>query len=185
MNRPVYHLLSGRFGAELELRILMRQSARALQTDAPKFSGHSAPDLLRKYARFTADEAARVLQSGQDLTLVYQRLNRMARRLGSSLRRWLRPKDERDCLAVIRLVYRNIGISINEEKPGEFCVLNCYFSDFYTPEVCAVISAVDAGIFSGIYQGGTLVFRERITEGKDVCRAWFGEMFGEIRPEES
>lgn len=173
MNRWIYHVLSGRFGVHLELRILMSQTGKAFGVNAPKAAGWSASKLLRAYAQFTAEEAMRVMQNENDLRVLHQKLYQMAYALGRRLRRWLRPKDEKDCLAIVTLLYRNIGIQIEEEASGIFCVRKCYFSGFYTPEVCSVISAIDQGIFAGIYQHGKLAFRERITEGCDVCRADF------------
>ncbi len=170
MNQLIYHILSGRLGAHLEVRILMRQTAKAFGVNAPKAS---PTNLLKVYAQFTAEEAMRAIQQEDDLEMLHQKLYRMAYDLGRRLRRWLRPQDEQDCQAMIALLYRNIGIQMEEESPGVFCVRTCYFSDFYIPEVCFVISAIDQGIFAGIYQGGRLSFRERITEGRDVCRADF------------
>ncbi len=173
MNRLIYSALSSRFGANLELRILMRQTAKAFGVGAPKAAGRSTPELLKAYAQFTAKEAMRAIQHGDNLETLHQKLYQMAYTLGSQLRRLLNPKDEKECFSVIALLYRNIGIQIDEETPGAFCVCKCYFSDFYTPEVCSVISAIDQGIFADIYQGGKLTFHERITEGCDVCRADF------------
>jgi len=173
MNRLFYRVLSGRFGAHIELRILMKQTAKVFGVDAPKDAGHPAPELLKTYAQFTAEEAVNAIKHGNDPDILHQGLYQMAYGLGSRLRRWLRPQDEQDCLALVILLYRNIGIQIEEEAAETFCVRKCYFSAFYTPEVCSVISAVDQGIFAGIYQGGRLTFQERITEGCDVCRADF------------
>ncbi len=171
MNRPIYRILSGRFGAGLEIRVLMRRTAGIFGVDAPGTAGMSVPEMLRCYAALTAGAATRAIKSGQDQKALRAELYRMACRLGSSARRWLGPRDERECLAVITMLYRNIGISIRGEGSGKFCVSRCYFSSFYTPEVCCIISAIDQGIFAGIYHGGRLSFSERITEGHDVCRA--------------
>jgi len=173
MNRLIYCALSSRYGANLELRILMRQTAKAFGVDSPKTTRCSTPERLKAYAQFTAKEAMRAIQDGDDLETLHQELYQMAYDLGSRLRRWLNPKDEKDCFSVITLLYRNIGIQMEKEAPGTVCVRKCYFSDFYTPEICSVISAIDQGIFAGIYQSGKLTFRERITEGCDVCRADF------------
>ena len=172
MNRLIYRVLSSRFGAHLELRILMWQTAKAFGAEVPKAAGRSTPELLKAYAQFTAKEAMRAIRHGDNLETLHQKLYQMTYTLGSRLRRWLRPKDEKDCLAIVILLYRNIGIQV-EESPGTICVRKCYFSDFYTPEICSVISAIDQGIFAGTYQGGKLTFCERITEGCDVCRADF------------
>ncbi len=173
MNRLTEQLLSGRFGAGLEIRILMRQTAEVFGEKAPKTAGLSAAGLLKSYAQFTADAAAHALQSGRDLHALDQELYAMAFRLGNRLRRWMAPKNEQECMAVLILLYRNIGIAIREEPVGRICVQQCYFSAFYTPEICSVISAADRGIFAGVCQGGTLSFTERITEGHTVCRADF------------
>ena len=58
---------------------------------------------------------------------------------------------------------------------GEIVVTDCYFSRFYTPEQCAVMSSVDSGIIAGLCGGGTLTFTERITEGCRRCRACFSK----------
>ncbi|MCD8078811.1 MAG: hypothetical protein LUE63_10695 [Lachnospiraceae bacterium] len=173
MNRLIYRVLSSRFGANFELRILMRQTAKAFGVDVPNDAGRSTPELLKAYAQFTAKEAVRAMQDGDTLETLHQKLYQMAHALGSRLRRLLNPKDEKECFSVITLLYRNIGIQICEESPGTVCVRKCYFSGFYAPEVCDLISAIDQGIFAGIYQGGKLTFHERITEGCDVCRADF------------
>ncbi len=187
MNKLIYHMLSGRFGAGIEIHVLMRETAKIFGRDArktakaigmeapgaawPPAAGLPSEELLRRYARFTADAAVSAVRSGQDLKTLRRRLYHMARRMGSDVRRRLDPRDERECLAILTMLYRNIGITIRETNPGKFCVYKCYFSSFYTPEVCSVISAIDRGIFAGIYGGGRLVFSERITEGHDVCRA--------------
>ena len=198
MNRLIYSALSSRFGALLELQILMRQTAKAFGVGAPKApriaerffncgascrrpkgggvsiaARRSNPELLKAYAQFTAEEAVRAIQHGDNLERLHQKLYEMAYALGSRLRRWLRPGDKKDCLAIVTLLYRNIGIQLEKESPGTIYIRRCYFSNFYTPEICSVISAVDQGIFAGIYQGGKLTFRERITEGCAVCRADF------------
>ncbi len=171
MRQPIYRVLSGTFGARLELRILTRQTAKAFGTDAPKTAGYSAQERVKRYAQMTAEEAERALRRGQDLTLLHRELFSMAERIGSRVRRWTRPQDERDCVAILEMLYRHLGITIREEKSGVFLVSECFFSAYYTPEVCAVISAIDQGIFAGVFGGGTLEFRERITEGKEACRA--------------
>ncbi|MCD8346578.1 MAG: hypothetical protein LUD16_01265 [Lachnospiraceae bacterium] len=173
MNRLIYRALSGRFGAYLELQILMRQTAKAFGAEVPKAAGRSTPELLKVYAQFTAKEGMRAIQHGDNLETLHQKLYEMAYALGNQICRWLKPKDEKECFAVITLLYHNIRIQMEGEAPGTVCVRKCYFSDFYTPEICDLISAIDQGIFAGIYQNGKLTFRERITEGYDVCRADF------------
>ena len=56
---------------------------------------------------------------------------------------------------------------------GEITISRCYFSSFYSPEVCRVMSAMDRGLLAGLAGGGELVFIQRITEGQPCCRARF------------
>ncbi|MCD8015376.1 MAG: hypothetical protein LUG99_19890 [Lachnospiraceae bacterium] len=171
MNRFIYRILSSQTGARIQIRILLRQTARTFGVNAPRTTGMSASELLRTYAQFTADESRRAMDSGQDLVQLHQKLYDMAYHLGSRLRRWMRPHDDQDCLAILALLYQNIEILISERNPGEFYVRKCYFSAFYTPEVCSLISGIDQGIFAGIYQRGRLTFEDRITEGYNQCKA--------------
>ncbi len=173
MNRPIYRLLAGEFGARVEIGTLIRRTAKAFGEEAPKTAGLSSRERLKCYATYTQEAARRAMQSEQDPNLLHEKLYQMALRLGSSLRRWLRPKDEKECFDILRLLYRHIGITLREGQPGEDCVDTCYFSSFYTPETCLVISAVDQGVFAGVCGGGRLTFRERITEGQRMCRADF------------
>ncbi|MCC8015730.1 MAG: hypothetical protein LIO87_11165 [Eubacterium sp.] len=173
MNKLIYKILSGRFGAYLEIRILMRQTAKAFGVRPPKTCGISGKEMLKLYARFTASEAMRLIQNGYDTDILQQKLYNMAYNLGSRLRQWLKPKNKQECFAVIKLLYNNIGIVINEEALGQFRIEKCFFSACYTPEICAVISAADKGIFAGIYNGGRLNFCHRITEGYNECLANF------------
>lgn len=57
--------------------------------------------------------------------------------------------------------------------PGTVTVRRCYFSRFYAPNMCRVMSAMDRGIFAGLFGGGELTFKSRITEGLPCCRAEF------------
>ncbi len=170
----IYNILSGRIGISIELHVLLRETAKAFGVEPPRAHRLSAADLLELYARFTAAEARRALADGEDKKLLYRRLYRRFRRLGTRVRKLFRPKHKQDCLAIVTLLYHNIGITISEPAPKEFEVSNCYFSSFYTPEVCGVISAIDSGIFAGVYGGGRLKFDERITAGREVCRAKLG-----------
>lgn len=63
-----------------------------------------------------------------------------------------------------------------KERRQTVCRLNiphCSFSSAYSPETCRVMSAMDAGIISGILGGGRLEFFQRKTEGCPCCRAFY------------
>ena len=65
------------------------------------------------------------------------------------------------------------GILMDGHLPGEIKVSSCYFSRFYTPEQCALMSYMDSGIIAGILGGGKIEFTERITEGCGGCKVFF------------
>ncbi len=171
MNRLMLRLLSSRLGADFEIRTLTRQTAAVFNMDAPRVKGISISKQLKNYACFTSNAARQAIENGEDLNELHQELYHMACGLGESLIRWMKPADERERQAIFVLLYRNLGITIREKRPNEFCVYKCYFAAFYSPEICDVISGIDQGIFAGILGGGTLTFHQRITEGCPVCRA--------------
>jgi hypothetical protein len=66
------------------------------------------------------------------------------------------------------------GYSTREEgERGEVTIARCYFSSYYSPQVCRLMSAMDQGLFAGLSGGGRLIFMTRITEGYDHCQAQF------------
>ncbi|MCD7809293.1 MAG: hypothetical protein LUH02_08115 [Erysipelotrichaceae bacterium] len=172
MNRLLYRLLSSKIGAYIEIKILMKQTAKVFGVKVPKGIGFSVSKLLKNYAQLTTDISLNFIENKQDRNQLQQDLYYMAFQLGSDLRWWLKPQNNQDCFDIIVMLYRNIKISLCEQSQT-ICVHQCYFSDFYTPEVCSIISAIDQGIFAGVYQGGTLSFYKRITEGHEICVAHF------------
>ena len=98
-------------------------------------------------------------------------LFRDAARLGRRIRRISGLSSTSDLEKLIFMLYRNIGITMTGKLPGEITVSKCYFSHYYTPEQCRVMSYVDSGIISGILGGGRLTFSQRITEGCACCKA--------------
>ena len=74
-------------------------------------------------------------------------------------------------MALGRLVYAAIRIDFRGTELGDVTVNRCFFSSFYSAQVCQVISSLDAGLLAGLTGGAQLTFSERITEGADRCRA--------------
>ena len=74
-----------------------------------------------------------------------------------------------------KILYRMLKIEFNGSAEGEVVIRHCFFSPYYTPEVCRIISALDEGLLSGLSNGGQMVFKERITEGKTCCLAVFNQ----------
>jgi hypothetical protein len=69
------------------------------------------------------------------------------------------------------LVYKIIRIDLQGGPEGHILIRKCFFSHYYSYEVCRVISSLDEGLLAGISGGGRLKFDQRITEGHDCCRA--------------
>jgi hypothetical protein len=156
---------------ERALRALFEGTAAAFRCPPPPREGRTYEERLAAYARFTAEQAERAIQAGDDLEGLRDRLFQQASSLGRRLRGALGIADNRDVLDLGRVLYRAIGIDLRGDAGGEVTIGRCFFSDHYTSGVCRVVSALDDGLFAGLSGGGRLVFRQRITEGYDCCKA--------------
>ena len=127
----------------------------------------------RTYARFTAVQAEEYIQRGEDLASLEARLHRNAHRLGQRLRERFGITRQTDVMALASILYHIIDIDFEGSPQGDIVIRRCYFSQFYSPRVCGLISALDEGLLVGLAGGGTLTFTERITQGCDACKARF------------
>ena len=156
---------------------LFRATAAAFQADMPRLSGLSREQCLLAYARFTTDQVEEALRQGGDLSELRERLYRNAYRLGRTPGWLLRVRSVDDVMALGRTLYDILGIDFHGSDggsgSGEITISRCYFSSFYSPEACQLMSAMDRGLLAGLAGGGELVFIERITEGRPCCRARF------------
>ena len=150
----------------VQLQILLNLAARAFHAPGKSVWRHAPAQALREYAEFTV---RCTLRGGANPDNLY----REAFDLGKRLRRLTGFTDAEDIERLIFYLYRNLQISMSGHLPGEITVRKCYFSGFYAPEQCALMSAVDSGVMSGLLGGGTLTFTERITEGHKTCAACF------------
>ncbi|NPV09301.1 MAG: hypothetical protein HPY83_15245 [Anaerolineae bacterium] len=173
MASPLLALLS----AYTPQWVRRRQLVRLLQVTAEAFEvplptqRRSCPELLEDYAALTARQAAEALRSGQDLAPIRERLYRGARGMGCDLRHWLHVRTPTQVMAAARLAYRALGIDLKGFPDGSIVVSRCCFARHYSPEVCRLISALDAGLLAGLSGGGRLEFSQRITEGAACCLA--------------
>lgn len=177
----------------LEIRILYRTTARAFGVPEKKIPLWSAGQALRIR---DVRQALRTGFAGQTLRNGYAeqalrdyaaysarclmrckadpgRIYREAYRTGERVRRLTGFTEKADLERLVFYLYRNIGILMDGHLPGEIKVSSCYFSRFYTPEQCALMSYMDSGIIAGILGGGKIEFTERITEGCGGCKAFF------------
>lgn len=154
-----------------KLEELFRRTAAAFAAEPPPLAGLSFAECRRQYALFTRQQVEQALQRGDDLEATEERLYQQARQLGAGLRASLRITAPEDAMAAAGVLYRALGIDFHGTPRGAITIRRCFFSDFYSPRVCRAMSAVDSGVIAGLAGGGRLVFRQRLTEGYDCCRA--------------
>lgn len=152
----------------LQIQLLLNVTARAFGVPGKWIWYFSSERALREYAVFTKN-------CMQLYPTDPRRLYRSAYVLGRRLRHITGFTDSRELQQLVFFLYRNIHISMNGSIPGEIKISSCYFSRFYTPEQCALMSYVDSGIIAGLCGRGNLKFTERITEGCGRCTAVFME----------
>jgi len=158
------------------LRRLASATAESFDEPIPSGQGLSCRHYLRLYARYTRSAALAAMKSGEDLTALRTRLQANGFALGDRLRKRLHLRSRRAAMAAARLLYRMIGVDFRGSPNGEVRVRSCFFSDYYTPSVCRLISALDQGLLAGLSGGGSLTFQLRLTEGSPYCRARFAFM---------
>lgn len=146
-------------------------TAAAFGATAPQVRGGSHRERLERYALFTRELAERALQDDGRAAEVRTRLYHHAHELGERLRRELGVRDLREVMAAGRVLYRALGIEFRGTAQGEVVMPRCFFSRYYTGEVCRLISALDEGVVAGLSPGGRLVFAQRLTDGHPCCRA--------------
>jgi len=150
---------------------LFSVSAQAFGVVPPPIKGMSYLEALEAYALFTQREAGRVLKEENDSEAIKRRLYDSARVLGKRLREKWRLRSAEDVLRASKLLYKILGISFEGRPDGRVTIAQCYFSRFYTDRICGLISAIDAGAAAGLSGGGKLDFYQKLTEGRDSCKA--------------
>jgi hypothetical protein len=152
---------------------LFELTAEAFHSEVPDIKNLSYDDCLKTYAAFSKTKAEEAIRHPESTEKIKRRLYRNACQLGEKLRKEYHIGTKADVIRLSKILYRILGIELTESADGEVVIKRCFFSQIYTPEVCAVISALDEGLAAGLSAGGSLVFKERITEGKNCCRATF------------
>ncbi len=153
---------------KIELQLLMNLTARALDKQAKRIWILSSDEALRVYAEYTRQHL-----HGHVEEQLLQRMGDEAWRMGRRLRNLFRLQSPERSRRFIISLYRNIGIELEGQLPGNLCFKRCFFSRYYTPDICLAASALDEGIIRGIAGEGRLIFEQRITEGCPCCMATF------------
>ncbi len=153
-----------------KIRELFRGTADAFQCEVPNLNGLSCQVLLLKYALFTQAQVERSIQCGYDLDLIKSRLYQNAYRLGKGIRNRLNISTLEEYMLTSRIIYNILEVDFQGDSQGNIVIRQCFFSQYYSPEVCRIISALDEGLAAGLVNGD-LQFYQRITEGHSCCKA--------------
>lgn len=145
-------------------------TAKAFGREAPEIAGKTSEECLRIYAEFTAQAAADAIRECDGDA--QRRLFEGALEYGKKLRQQLGITSEEQFGLACELLYRAIEIDFKWRSAGQITVSRCFFAEYYSPEVCRVMSSMDAGLVAGL-SGGRLSFSQRITEGNSCCLASF------------
>lgn len=148
----------------------MNLTARAFRVPALRLWTLPNDKALHQYAEYTRDN----LKSGPSEELLL-RMRDEALKVGRRLRFLCHLRRQADIEQFIIALYRHIGIDLKCQIPGRLCFRHCFFSHYYTPEICLAASALDEGIIAGLSGGGHLQFQQRITEGCPQCIAIFSQ----------
>jgi hypothetical protein len=169
----IFQLYVPAFVQKKMLSQLFGLTAHAFRCEAPKMEGFSYEERLKEYALFTKREAEKAIREGQELEAIKNRLYKNAYQLGQKLRRNFRIRSREEVMTMSRILYRLLRIKFHGNFQGDVTISRCFFSNFYSSEVCQIITFLDEGIAAGLSGGGKLHFYQMITEGKDCCKAHF------------
>jgi hypothetical protein len=153
-----------------KIRELFQLTADAFQCEVPDLTGLSWQALLLKYALFTKEQAERTVQNNFDLDPIKNRLYKNAYKLGKRIRKSLNITASEEVMLVSRIIYSILAIDFEGDLQGNIMIRQCFFSKFYSSEVCQIISSLDEGLAAGL-ANGKLKFKQRITEGHSCCKA--------------
>lgn len=156
-----------------KLQELFELTAEAFQSDLPPLKKLSYDACLNAYAQFSKAKAEEAITLHRNIEALKERLYRSAYQMGEKLRQDFHVKSHADVILLSKILYRTLRIEFTGNSAGEVIIKRCFFSQFYTPQVCGIISSLDEGVAAGLSAGGKLVFNERITEGSSCCRATF------------
>ncbi|MDD3168267.1 MAG: hypothetical protein PHC91_02235 [Eubacteriales bacterium] len=152
-----------------KLNELFRLTADAFGCDLPERKKLSFQEALQEYALFTKEQAERCLQEETEIEEVKHRLYQNSFLFGMELSSGPMQRVQKKPAAALEIIYRLIGISFQSAGQGEFIIKHCFFSNYYTAEVCMLISSLDEGLSAGL-TGRRLCFTQRITEGCSCCK---------------
>ena len=136
----------------------------------------SYEQILKEYAGYTGSAVRRLLESRCDVDKLKRSLFDKSYKLGQEIRNTYDIRNFADIRFIIRIIYKIVKIDCDLDRGkdtgiDELVVKNCFFADYYSADICNVMSSVDEGIVVGVSGYRKLQFKQRITEGNDFCRA--------------
>jgi hypothetical protein len=149
---------------------LWEATAGAFQSPAPIMKGLSFDEGLKSYALFTREKAEEAVRRKRE-TEVRSLLYGNAFKIGRKLQTDFQVSTMEEALRMARIIYKILGIDFRWNQNGDIVIRKCFFSSFYSGDICRVISSLDAGLLAGLSGGSRLDFQQRITEGNECCRA--------------
>lgn len=151
-------------------------TGRAFDVCAPGLGRSSFETGLFAYAAFTAQEARRILADPDEtiVRITRDRLRSGAEALGRTTRRRLGVRNYDEAFEALVLLYGAIGVEMERRPEGEVKIGRCFFADYYSEPVCELMSSLDQGLVSGLFEGASFDFRQRLTGGRDCCRVFLG-----------
>jgi hypothetical protein len=152
------------------LNELFCAAAEAFRQPVPQLEGYSLDRCLAEFGLFTAEYAQESICLGHE-NEVQERLYLGARQIGQNIRAQLHIRTLAEVMQACEVIYKALKIEFRGDSQGQICIRRCFFRGFYTSDVCRVISGLDAGLLAGLSGDLKLQFSQRITEGKDCCRA--------------
>ena len=152
---------------------LIERTARAFEAEAPDAGAGGPEEMLRRFAQFTREQADRVAASPERALRVRERLRSEAREFGAGMRARLGVSTRAEAMRAARILYRMLGVDLKASLTGSITVRSCSFSSTYTCGTCALMAAMDEGLFAGLAGEGRLEFATRITDGAARCVAFF------------
>lgn len=154
-----------------ELRNLFQLTSSAFARKAPSLNGFSFDECMIEFALFTKTSVDQARSRDDEIAVIQNRLFQQAYEYGKLWRNRFGVTTMKEAMRAARILYRAIGIEFRGTEQGVVEIGRCFFSKYYSPGTCEVISSLDAGIMAGLSGGRLLSFSHRITEGFDSCNA--------------
>jgi hypothetical protein len=160
-----------------KLEELFLAAADAFHCPTPHLQDLSPDRMLEEFAVFTRENAIEAIKLGSTPE-IKERLYSRAYQIGRNLKTELKVRTLQEVMMACRLIYKALKIDFQGDSGGHVLINQCFFSQYYSGEICRVISSLDKGLAAGLSGGLKLDFNQRITEGNPCCAARLRGMDG-------